>query len=497
MNTIQNVNQNPFAQFSAEEELSFLSEIFYQPQSYDELKELLSASISRFILGQRGQGKSMVIYNLFQDLSQNHTLPLLITRYDNIPLTNNENYLLYLIMQAITIGIAKLLFEKPEFRKKLTKDQETKLAFFIELFYEEHCASEFIESAKEIKKIKSRNRWCRIYNKTILHFLNSMINGTINITSQQIRQSLNLGDTNTELTYKEYFKEIPAKPINSFTMVEVASWDRGKLMNMLNFLIQCARSLDHDSIVVLFDKIDEFPLISSDIEMVANFTVEILKDTDLLLSDKISIVFSLWSEIKRALSRRGVRFDKFQEIDIRWTNDDLIPLINKRLLYFSKTKEKPVTIEQLVPNKLDRDLIIELSTRSPRSLIILLGKIFTEPINSIDGISFTSNAIANGMIKFCRTFDYESQQPSKLGNREDLINWIDKILRIRKHTFSIEDVNTAFLQKANISKTYIDTMLKLGLIIENDIRSNDQIQFDVIDPKLKFLISRGILKLEI
>jgi len=493
---MENLKNNPFAQYSAEEELDILEEIFFEPHYYKDLINLLSSGVSRFLLGQRGEGKSIIIHKVFNDLSKNHTLPLLITRYDSIPYKNNENHLLYKIMQSLTISISKHLFVKENDRNKLTSLQKQKLSFFIELFYSENCSNEFIESAKEIKKIKSRNKLLNFYNRTLLGLLNGIINGTINISTQFLKQSIGLDNSNSNVVYRQYFRNAPIKEISNYTIDEVSYWEREKLISMLNTIISICNSLNYHSIVVLFDKIDEFQSINGDIDKITEFTIEILTDTDLLLSNNLSIVFSLWSEIKRSLNRRGVRFDKFNEIDIRWRKDELEPLINQRLYHFSSDKTRPVTFERLIIDKIERNTILDLADKSPRSLIRLLGVIYNRQINHNEEV-FCPKAISNGLVEFCEKFDFESLQPSKLGNRTDLLNWINRLLRIRKHTFTIIDLNKIFSQKTPTSSKHIETFIKLGLIEENLVcAENEEVQYDIVDPRIKYLISRSVLKIE-
>lgn len=496
-NRINNLSGSPFAFFSAEEELEFLDEIYFEPKYYSELKELLSSGVSRFILGQRGQGKSATIYKLFNDLSENHTLPLLISRYDDIPLTNNENHLLYKIMQTMTMGVAKHLFEKPKSKKNLSKLQQQKLSFFIELFYDEHCSSQFIESAKVIRNKKLNNKWRKFFNKKLLYTLNTIINGTVNITTSYLKQSTGLDVGDESSIFREYIKALPEKPINSYDINEVAGWERGKLLNMLYLLIECSKSLGFDSVVILFDKIDEFPKINGDVDKVTDFTIEILSDTDLLYSGKLSIVFSLWSEIKRSLNKRGIRFDKFKDVDTIWKESELEPLINKRLKYFSINKAQPVTLKSLIPRDEDRKTVLELSNNSPRSLIRLLGVIYNEDYQRKDLDSFTNEAISKGLIVFCKGFDYESQTPSKQGKGNDLVNWINRLLKLRKTQFSINDLNMTFSQKNNVSNKHIEAMLKLGLIKENYMQTTEGDKvYEIIDPKIKYLIRRQIMEID-
>ena len=91
---IQNMIDIPFARFSAEEEEDLRS-IFVKPRYYDALQSNARQGNSRILGGKRGLGKSATIHMLFEDLKANRTLPLLITRYEDIPLSNNKGYFLY------------------------------------------------------------------------------------------------------------------------------------------------------------------------------------------------------------------------------------------------------------------------------------------------------------------------------------------------------------------------------------------------------------------
>lgn len=74
---INNLRDNPFARFSAEEEENLRS-IFVKPRYYDSLKSNAKQGNSRILVGQRGLGKSASIHMLFEDLKANKTLPMLI-----------------------------------------------------------------------------------------------------------------------------------------------------------------------------------------------------------------------------------------------------------------------------------------------------------------------------------------------------------------------------------------------------------------------------------
>lgn len=78
--------KNPFSKRSSEQELDFLENIFYEPNYYKTLLSDLSGGDSRFIIGQRGHGKSSVINKLVEDLEREpKSFVIKIDRFETIP----------------------------------------------------------------------------------------------------------------------------------------------------------------------------------------------------------------------------------------------------------------------------------------------------------------------------------------------------------------------------------------------------------------------------
>lgn len=493
---INNLRENPFSQYSAEEELDFLKEIYYRPHYYDELKTNATNGSTRILVGQRGQGKSATIHVLFEDLKNNSTLPLLITRYDGVPLSNNEAFFLYLILRALTNGIAKHVFEHENSIKKLSKIQKKRLSFYIELFYDAETAEEYIEKAKTIRGKKRWNRLIRIFNRH-LKLINKIADGIVKMSSDLVRNSIGLYIPESEISdvAHEYFGTVKLKEINSKSMHEVVAIEKGKLIKMLNQLIEIANGIGYESIVIFFDKMDEFKEVATDINRVADFTADILSDTDLLYTRHLSIIFSLWSEVKRKLNSR-VRFDKFKNIDIEWRQDELERIIDRRLFYYSNDKRRPVTMESLLPDESQRRQVLELADKSPRSLIRLMGDLYNSEVGD-NVMSFSLNAITKGLMDFCVNFDYESMQPSKVDNKKNYYTWLEKVLSIKKTNISVDDIAAEFSVTMKVATRHMTEIEKLG-IVEKTLYMNDKGSpiFDVKDPRLRFLISRGIMKLK-
>ena len=474
-----------------------MQKIFLKPRYYDALKSNAKQGNSRILVGQRGLGKSATIHMLFEDLKANRTLPLLITRYEGIPLTNNKGYFLYKIVQSLTKRLAEHLYKTPKDSKLLSREQKSYLSYLVEMFYDDEIAEDYLREAKVIKAKKRNNWFRRLFNRN-LRLINSVVNGVIKITSSVVRQSMGLSESDETVTANAIFEEIPISEINSLSMKEVVEKGNDKLLSMLRLMIDMALKLKYGSIVVLFDKIDEFAEINADVNKVTDFTLQILTDTDLLYTNKLSIVFSLWSEVKRTLNNRGVRFDKFQDIDISWRDDELEQIIDKRLLYYSINKDIPVTLKSLIPFDNDRKMILNLADGSPRSLISLMSRLYDEEIGNETAngniVAFSSATISKGLMEFCRRFDYESLQPSKISDKNNYYNWLGKVLLMKKPYFTVSEICSVFSIKMATARTYISQMEKLG-IISQDSSEGDDLVYRTQDPRICYLMSRGITSL--
>jgi hypothetical protein len=490
------LSKNPFSKYSAEEELDFLSDIFYKPNYYNSLLSDLSSGVSRFIIGQRGHGKSSIIHQLRNDLNAKNSFTIVIDRFDSIPLKNNEKELLILLIEEIISQAAIYFFKNKSELKKINKIEKEKFSIFIKLFFKTLSTQEYEDVFYSVKKVRITNLIKRLYNNFFVGSLNGLANGAVNVTSSAISQSIGLGNIQNEVVAKQYFPELKEFDIQNFASLHSSTLEKTRLKQILDDVINILNKAGFSSIVILFDKVDEFQLLNQDINKIASFSQEILTDTELLLNNKFSIAFSLWSEIKSSLSRT-VRFDKFKAIDVRWNDSDLELLINKRLKYFSI--EKHITLDRLIENENDRKELVEMSNKSPRDLISALSYIYEEQANSsIENISvFESVAVSRGFINFCKNYDYFSLYPSKTGKGQDVNSMINRILRVRKIEFSISDINTIFNQRSSQSEGQIKTMLNYNLIKANQVYGQGSTQYyTVVDPKVKYLIKRATISLD-
>lgn len=496
MAKLLNVKGAPFAQLSAEEERGYLKEIFYKQPCYDTLVNLAEEGASRFVLGQRGQGKSATILHLLEDMKELKLLPILIDQYDEFPERNNKNYFLYTMITRLTFELAECMMHDASLGKKLNPTHKQQLGLYLEMFYDPITAKHCVESAEAIA---SKRRWNKVktYVNKHIPLLNRVFGIAVGVGLDVIKSVAGLENIDSTAYGREYFQEMQLETYRQVPREDIVGWNTSRLKDMLNNLCDMTMEMGYKSVVFLFDKIDEISGINGQIEKVTMFMTEFLSDTSLLYTNNISIVVSLWSEVKNALNKQGIRFDKFKEVDIRWRNEELVALLNKRLAYFSNNKDNPHTFESLVSNANDRTTVLELVDKSPRALLNLLGTIL-DAERDVEYVStFSSNALSKGYVNYCRSFDYTSAQPTRTGKGSDVRIWIGKLLLLKLTSFSMNDYMTCFKTTAKATSNHIDTLLKYNLIKVSVMPTSDGEQmYDVADPRISYLIKRNVQSLD-
>lgn len=489
------LNTNPFTKKSSEQEVDFINNIFFEPNYYRTLLNNLKEGDSALIIGQRGHGKSSIINKLYEDLYKDQNIIVLkVDRFEAIPLKENETALIKLIIEEVVTKLSLLLLKNQNLVKSLNIYQKQKLAILIKFFFKTLSNDEYQDIYNRAHKFKLKNNFKRLFNKYFIDIFNGATSTLINISSTSIRKSLGLNVIDEELVMKEYFQKFDLEIISS-ELLPPEMENKEKLKKILDDLFNILDSLEINRTIVLIDKIDEYSVLDQDTTKIANFIKEILSDTELLLNNKIAIGFSLWSELKSKL-KGIVRFDKFGNIDVRWNDSDLIPLIDKRLAHFSSAHE--IKFSDLIVHQNDSIEIIQLSNKSPRDLLTILFHIYLEQSNIESNVKFFRDTpIRKGMIKFCETYDYDSQYPSKVGKGKEIKAMVNRLLSMKLISFDRENLTKHFNQSDNQSIGQIKVMVSYNLIREEEILGVNKLKrYEIIDPKIKFLIKHQIHRIE-
>ncbi len=477
--------ENPFSRYSAEEEREYLQKIFVQPKYYPTIHYDIKSGSSRFIFGERGVGKSALVFNLLEDYSKQHVFSILIDDYEGIKKSNNGKEMLLLALQQLVTTFSLFLLKNQDLIKKFDKGEKEKLALFVNSFFITLSHSEFEKLYDKATHIMTKNILKRIFNRVLLKPTNLALNGCSEFVGQTINKALGLSTQLDLSSYREYIPELKETPVEEKLLFSDLSYKAVKTM-----LIETAtliKKCGFVGVVVIFDKIDEYRILGTQLSNIAEFSKQIILDTALLLDGRISFVFSFWSRIKQLLSDLGVRYDKLKPIDITWTDAELKRIIDGRLSYFSDKKVQ--CLENIIPGEYINS-IYDLSQQSPRHMIILLSKIYDEQATTDETVTiFTKEAIEKGLANFAMSFDfcafYAGVKP------ETMRKTVQEIVKVHKNEFETRDLISAFKISTQAANNKIRTMQDYGLI--KDITAGTRAKrYKIVEPRISYIISNNL-----
>lgn len=481
------LKSNLLSKFSAEEELEYLDQVYVTPKYFNSLYTNLKGASSRFIIGSRGSGKTALINQLKNSLDESNVLTLLVDNFESIPNKDNDKYFLFEIIQGLVQNFSLILSKNPMLLKKLDEFEKEKLSFFIQEFFKTLSKREYLERNNKVKRFKTSNFFKNIYNHLLNKPVNYLISGGVEILSDMVSKSLGLPKIQNEEFVKNYLPKVSISEPSKKSKID--DFDYNSLKDILIDLAKIIKKTGFHNVVILIDKIDENRNLKGSIKDVCVFLQSILKDTNLLMQDNFSLVFSIWDEVRNELASEGVRFDKFKPIDVTWTAQEMSEIIDNRIRYFSLIPKK---LDDLLVHPQEKHSLIQLANFSPRDLLHLLGTIYDEQSILDSNTSFFSReAIITGKLKFCREYEYYALFPSKRNSKDDVFRNINRILKTAKTTLRANDIAAVLKVSGVTANSYIKIMSDFNFIKMTD----EQYVYEVIDPKIKYLVENKILEI--
>lgn len=478
-------NTNPFSRFSAEEEKEYLQKIFVRPKYYATIHSDIKSGTSRFIFGERGVGKSALVLNLMNDFSEESVLSVLIDDYEGIKTTDNGSAILLLTIKKIETIFGLFLLKNKQCIKELDKNEKEKLTLFINTFFETLSKSQFEDLYNKTAHIKTLNIFKRIFNFFFLKPINIAFSGCSEFIGSTVSHALGLPPNVSENVYKEYFSELRESSYSE--KIDPSALDYRTLKMMLFELTKIIKKCGFKGVVVIYDKIDEYRLLGTQISKIAAFAKDLALDTSLLLNGDVALVFSFWSRIKQSLIGLGVRCDKLKPVDITWTDNELESILGDRLAYFSTNRI--TSIDKIISDKYI-ETIFKLANCSPRHLIMLLSKIYDEQATINDEAKqFCDEAVEKGLANFVCTFDFGIYYA---GEKLDTIQKaIKRLLRVSKVEFETKDLIDVFKISSQTANNWIRTMLSYGIVEDITIDTRAK-QYHVVEPRITYMIENNL-----
>lgn len=471
--------EHPFARFSAEEENAYLNKIYIMPQYYPTIVSDICAGTSRFIFGARGIGKSALLYTLISDLEKKNILPIFIDDYSEIPVQNNERELLVLILQKLTTYFGVLLLKNKESLRKLNKEGKEILGIAIQTFFVTLSKRQFEELYDKTSHIKVTNILKRIFNWFLLRPINTIISSGSEVVSTTIAQSLGLNVNPSPVVYREYIPEMKEYTLNP--KVDLGEFDVSSTKRLLADLCKIIKKIGFANVAIIFDKIDENVSLGMQLNNVTGFVGDIMRDTALLLNNSYSFVFSIISACRDPLRNAGVRYDKLKPIDITWSDDELMRIINYRLAHFSNGKV--TSLWNIVPEKHKQD-ILSLASQSPRQLLILLSKVYDEQAG-MECTAICDDVVKQGLLNYAKDFDFVTYYVGS--NARSIVRCVKELLQVNKVEFGSKDLVAEFKISTQAANQKIQLMLSYDLIEDITVGSHTK-KYEVKDSRIKYRI---------
>lgn len=493
--TVLGFKNNPFSTTTAEEEKAYIGEIFLKPRYYSAILSDIKDHRTKFIFGDRGIGKSALMFFVNEELQDHNKLQVLIENYTDFSVKENEKDFLLRILQEMTKNIALDIFKKKVDSNNLTNIEKQKMIFFIDNFFSTLSNKELTSLENKFdrtNKINLLKRFFNLFNKSV----NTAISLTTEAVSDMVRKSFGKNqpayNEGTYQVYKEYIQEFK---ISKRTTTKEENIDSVKILKeFIKDLTTIIERFGYSGTVLFFDKIDEYPALNGNVNNISQFIREISKDTDLLYNSHISFVFFLWNKLKSNMREYDVRFDKFQPIDITWTRDEIFLMLERRIKFFSANKE--IKFSDIVREQDLRDMIIDLAAKSPRNLLLLLQIIYEEQSNlDVKASYLHQEAIQNGMLKFVKTYNYSLLHSSNAKGANSIETAVNNLLRVGKIEFESTDLAAAYKVSSQSANSKIQKIKNYGLIEEIDNPGSQKKKYKVIEPKIVYAIEKGIEKL--
>lgn len=480
--------ENPFSRFNAEEELQYMDSIYFEPKYFKTLYDDIRNNNSRFIFGQRGSGKSALMYTILSKLRKEKNLFILVDEFDFLSeSTQTKEFQIVFIKQFLKILVTKI-FEGEAITTDLSKAEKEKLQFIISHFFDTVSKSEFEKIYKFCEASKAKNILVKLLNKIFSRIINNILSGAVLLTSDVVSKSLGLPKIDDYKFYREYIPELrngQISEINKDSFRDLVTPE--KVNEIFDDLISITKKLDYSTIVIFLDKVDETAKIKGNVDLISQSLIPLLSENRLILRPDVGIVLMLWSKLKYELNRKGVRFDKIKPVDISWNKQDLKLIMEKRLKYFSENKINQ--FGQIFEKQEDMETVLILADGSPRDLLHVLHHVYNEQ-QEIDSNSsvLKSVAVIRGINKFLQTYDFYALYPAQRSVKEDIKHIIAKLTNLGKLSFQGSDVAAILKIQSQAANSYIKIWKNYGIVIEIKEKAGMAKFYKLDDPKIEYIV---------
>lgn len=248
-------------------------------------------------MGERGVGKSALMFYLIEDLKSRDIYPVLIDEYDETPIKNNGYELLLLVEKNIITQLGVELLCNKSRIKKFAKDDREKLAFLINVFFKNISKNKVKELYEEISGEKKKNVFKRLCNYFLIKPINTVLSGASNVAGVTVSKALGLPIIDNNVVYLQFISELS----ENGAVKEYSKMNYKDIKEILRETAILIEKLGYKKLVVFFDKLDEYTKLKSQIDLIVDFIEPIMTDTSLIYSPEFGFEFLLWNKLKEKM----------------------------------------------------------------------------------------------------------------------------------------------------------------------------------------------------
>jgi Cdc6-like AAA superfamily ATPase len=491
MKTFEDFYQNlgftayPFTTYTTEQEKEIASDLFVPMTEYGPIIESFKRMTSYIILGERGVGKTAVVEEFFRNID-NKRIYVQLNTFDELSLEPTKEEIYSVLISRLTIALVKYIELHPVKAMHLSKSDRIYISYLVYYFSNQTTSISLKETIEHLQMPIHVRFLTLVFNRFLRAPLNYM--GTVleNGIKRWIAQSLNMVPFYDATSIHQFFPEVELSTDTGFIENKVS-------LTIIERIADISLKLSHFKCTVIIDRIDEDSRIENDAEKTASFIHSLLTDNNLFSLDKIQIVCSLWKTPFRYIEDE-VRSQKFYCPSLKWSENDLIKVLNKRLEYFSNGKIRDYK-ELFEKDSLDiLKEAIALTNGIPRDLWHLLGKIFEEQVSiNSDSHFIESHSIKSAMERFVTEFNYYEYYPRRSTSRADsmdIYSYYAHLLKVKTSEFTKNKLNE-LAGTGSSTSNYVTGMERIGLI-ERVRQNRGQIIYQIHDNKIIFAIKNNL-----
>lgn len=474
----------PFAVFTSESEQARQKELFFDTSLYSPIVQNFLSGNTIILSGDRGTGKTAILYDLVRRLENTKTLVVEISDFSTLKQPFDPKLLYIFLTQQLADALFSTMATSSFNHRLLTKNEKISLSYFYARYTRQTTKVALNSRLEELQMSRLARVGTFIYKLT-RHILNIGANGAVHFLGDLVARSL--GSSPTDQRWNEYFPELASSIEADFADAE------GSLMAFCR-LVDLCKKLGNQKVLLILDKIDEDPRFGNAAEDIAEFIEPMLTDNKLLLNNKFQLVVSLWL-IPLNMLKSSVRTQKLNCPVINWSFEDLKAVLNRRLGVYSNANITDIMmiLDNSIGNE-SLEKILSLSNRNPRDLWHVMDRIMLAQ-HRIDSTAkrICERAIQEGLDSYVKEFNFYEYYPKKSNakkNSMDIYAYISHLLKLDGAEFTKNKLN----EKASTGSStpnYVLAMENMGLV-EASGSAGGSTTYTIRDPKVVYAIKNKI-----